>query len=342
MKVHDTAPPAAGSRDILPLSFTAFHKGRLALAAHVVGIALLVAVPFLLSAQPFVLRVFSQIYLAVTVVLGFFIILGLSKQFSLAQVAIYGAGAYSMALLTSAVGLNFLPALVLSALIGATLGALVAIPGARFRGPWLALVTFAFAEIARILMARMKTVTGGAAGYRDIPRPSLFGWEFRGEFEYYFLFLAVALFAYWLSITLKRSPYGRIWLALGDNPDIVASTGINVFRHRILAFACGSLLSGLAGAAFASYSTFISPESFGFSHTIYHLTILVVGGLESLAGSILSAILFVFLHNYLMALHPWDVIIDGVVIILCMNFLPEGIGGVLAKVRRTWTRGRRS
>jgi branched-chain amino acid transport system permease protein len=308
------------------------------MVAHALGIALLIVLPFVLSA--FILRVLSQIYLAATVVLGFYIILGLSKQFSLAQVAIYGAGAYSMALLTTTAGLSFLPALLISALVGAALGALVAIPGARFRGPWLALVTFAFAEIARLLMARMKIVTGGAAGFRDIPRPSILGWEFRGEFDYYFLFLAIALFAYWFSLSLRRSPYGRIWLALGDNPDIVASTGINVFRQRIFAFACGSLLSGLAGAAFASYSTFISPESFGFSHTIYHLTILVVGGLESLVGSIVSAILFVILHNYLMAFYPWDVIIDGVVIILFMNLLPEGIGGFLNKIRCAWARGR--
>lgn len=339
MNIGNATPSAIDSRGSRPRSPTEFGQSRAAVVAHVVGIALLVVVPFLLVAHPFALRVFSQIYLTVTTVLGFFIILGLTKQFSLAQVAIYGVGAYAMALLTTTGGLPFLPALVLSALAGAILGALIAVPGGRFRGPWLALVTFAFAEIAQILMARMKAITGGSAGYRNIPRPSLMGWEFRSEFDYYFLFLAVALFAYWFSRTLRRSPYGRIWLALGDNPDIVASTGINVFRHRILAFACGSFLSGLAGAAFTSYATFISPESFGFSHTIYHLTILVVGGLESLGGSIISAVVFVFLHNQLMALHPWDVIVDGVIIILCMNLLPEGIGGMLLKLRRKWMRG---
>ncbi len=338
MEVQAPSAFPAGRSDSLAPPFARRQAARVPVAAAAVAIALLVAVPFLLAAHPFVLRVCIQVYLTITIVLGFYIIIGLSKQFSLAQVAIYGIAAYVMALLTTAGGVTFVVALVLSALAGAATGALIAIPGARFRGPWLALVTFAFAEIAQILMARMKGFTGGSAGFADIPRPRLFGWELRTEFDFYFLFLAIALFAFLWSVTLRRSPYGRIWLALGDNPDIVASAGINVFRQRILAFACGSLLSGLAGAAFASYSTFISPESFGFSHTIYHLTILVVGGLESLVGSIVSAVLFVILHNHLMALRPWDVIVDGLVIIVCMNLLPHGIGGLLAHARRRWTR----
>lgn len=318
----------------MPLAGTSgFGVARLNWLAAAAGFCILLVLPWIFASQPFVLRIFSQIFLTITIISGFYLILGLSKQFSLAQVAIYGIGAYTMALLTTSGGISFLPALVMSAFAGALVGALIAIPGARFRGPWLALVTFAFAEMVRILMARWKWITGGSAGFPGIPRPTIFGIQFSGEFEYYFLFLGVAVFACAFVLRIRHSPYGRIWLALGDNPDIVASAGINVFSQRILAFASGSFLAALAGAAFASYATFISPESFGFSHTIYHLTILVVGGLESFAGGVIAAVFFVFLHNQLMAFHPWDIIVDGLIIILFMNVLPNGLGSLPGIVR---------
>jgi branched-chain amino acid transport system permease protein len=288
----------------------------------------LIIVPPVLPGSPFLLSIGSQIFLTVLTLLGFYLIIGLSKQFSLAQVAIYGIGAYTMALLTTSCGLTFGPAILLTAAFGAVVGGIIAIPGARFTGPWLALVTFAFAEIARILMARWKGITGGNAGFPNIPRPEIAGFQISSELHYYYLFLMIAAISVLVVARLRTVSFGRIWIALGDDPSIAASTGVNVFRQRVLAFAVGSFFSALAGGAFASYSTFISPESFGFGHTIYHLTILVVGGLESLGGGIVSAVLFVLLHNQLKSFHPWDVIVDGIVIIFFMNVLPRGLGSL--------------
>ncbi len=301
---------------------------------HVAALALLLLVPVVFHEQLFVLRLFVQMFLGATVLMGFLVILGFSKQFSLAQVAIYGVGAYIAANLTAKLGLPFLPALLISGIAAGAVGALIAIPGARFAGPWLALVTFAFAEIARIMMARAKPLTGGAAGFRNIPRPEILGHPFSGEADYYFLFLGIALLAYLVTLRWRHSPFGRIALAIGDNPDIAASLGVNVFRHRIFTFFVGSMLAGFAGAAFAAYATYISPESFGLSHTIFYLTMLVVGGLESIPGALLAVAFFTFSHNQLMAWHPWDLILDGFIILLFMNLLPRGIGGLLTDLRQ--------
>jgi branched-chain amino acid transport system permease protein len=303
---------------------------------HVVVMAALLLVPTLFGGHVFLLSLFVKMFLGVTVVLGFLIILGFSKQFSLAQVAIYGIGAYLAANLTASLGFGFLPSLLITGLFAGLVGGLIAIPGARFVGPWLALVTFAFAEIVRILMARMKGFTGGSVGFRNIPRPEIFGHSFSGEADYYFLFLALALFAYLVTLRYRHSPYGRIALAIGDNPDIAVSLGVNVFRHRIFAFFVGSMLAGMAGAAFASYTTYISPESFGLSHTIQYLTMLVVGGLESIPGTLLAVVFFTFSHNQLMEWHPWDLILDGFIILLFMNLMPRGIGGLLTDFGQRW------
>ncbi len=320
----------------------AARRVRTFIVAHVLGVAMLLAVPVVFGEHVFVLGLFVKMFLGVTVLMGFLVILGFSKQFSLAQVAIYGIGAYLAANLTAKLGLGFLPALLASGLVAGLVGALVAIPGAKFMGPWLALVTFAFAEIVRILMSRLKPLTGGTAGFRNIPRPEIFGYQFSSEADYYFLFLAIALLAYLLTLRFRHSPYGRIALAIGDNPDIAASLGINVFRHRIFVFFVGSMFAGFAGAGFASYATYISPESFGLAHTIQYLTMLVVGGLESIPGAILAVVFFTLSHNELMAWHPWDLILDGVIILLFMNLMPRGVGGALADARHRWSRRRAS
>lgn len=312
---------------------------RLKVIAHLGCLAVLIAVPLAFADNSYLLSIFNRIFSGLMITFGMFVILGLSKQFSLCQVAIYGIGAYAMANLTANAGMSFLPALLLSGAMSATIGALIAVPGARFQGPWLALVTFAFAEIARILMGRLKSVTGGSAGFSGIPQPNLFGLQIDTEYRFYFVMFVAVVLAYFVVLALRYSPVGRIWLALGDNPDIADSVGVNVFRYRILAFAVGSFIAGLAGALFASYAGFISPESFGFSHTVYYLTVLVVGGLESLVGAIISVVVFELLHDSLMAYYPWDLIVDGVIIIVFVNFLPRGIGSI--SIRRMMSGGLR-
>lgn len=299
------------------------------------GAALLVVLPLLLRGQEYLLRLCNELLLNVVVILGFLIILGLTKQFSLGQVAFYGIGAYTVALLTASAGWNFFLALPVAGLLAGALAILVGIPCVRFEGPWFALVTFAFAEIARILMIRWKGVTGGAQGFYNIPRPTLGGVQLTGEFHYIYLFLLVAGVAVALTVHLRLSPLGRLWLAIGDAPHMVAAMGTNVALHRILAFFIGSVLAGLAGGLFAGYATFISPESFTINHTIYFLTILVVGGLESIPGALLSVAVFTLLSNYLLAFYPWDLLLQGLTIVLFMNFLPRGLGSLAARLLGT-------
>jgi ABC-type branched-subunit amino acid transport system permease subunit len=297
-----------------------------------VGAVLLVVAPLLLHGQEYLLRLCNEVLLNAVIILGFLIILGFTKQFSLGQVAFYGIGAYTVALLTASAGWNFFLALPVAGLLAGALAVLVGIPCVRFEGPWFALVTFAFAEIVRILMIRWKEVTGGAQGFYNIPRPTLGGLQLTGEFHYIYLFLVLAGAAVALAVHLQRSPFGRLWLAIGDTPHMVAAMGTNVALHRILAFFVGSVLAGLAGGLFAGYTTFISPDSFTINHTIYFLTILVVGGLESIPGAILSVAMFTLLSNYLLAFYPWDLLLQGLTIVLFMNFLPRGLGSLATRL----------
>jgi branched-chain amino acid transport system permease protein len=296
-------------------------------------ILLLFVLPFFIESKVYVLHLLSMIYLNAIIMMGLVIILGYTKQFSLGQVAFYGIGAYATAILTAKLQINFFIAMAISGLVAGAAAILVAIPATRFQGPWLALVTFAFAEIARILMIRLKWLTGGFGGFFNIPKPSIGGFVFDNTFKYYFISLIVMVMVLWITYGVRRSALGRIWVSMGDNEDLSSSLGINVFYQKILAFSLGSFFAGVAGSIYAGYANFISPENFTIRNTIYYLSILIVGGLESISGAIVATIIFTLVSSYLMALYPWDMVIFGLIIVLFVNLIPGGIGGRLESLR---------
>jgi branched-chain amino acid transport system permease protein len=279
-----------------------------------------------MESKVYALHLLSMIYLNAIIMMGLVVILGYTKQFSLGQVAFYGIGAYTTAILTAKLQVNFFLAMAFSGLFAGAAAALVAIPASRFQGPWLALVTFAFAEIARILMIRLKGLTGGFGGFFNIPKPSIGGFLFDNSFKYYFITLTVMIVVLWITHRVRRSALGRIWISMGDNEDLSSTLGINVFYHKILAFSLGSFFAGVAGGIYAGYASFISPENFTLRHTIYYLSILIVGGLESISGAIAATVMFTLFSSYLMALYPWDMVIFGLIIVLFVNLIPGGIG----------------
>lgn len=294
----------------------------------------LLILPVLIRDQIYILHLFSIMYLNSIIMIGLMVILGYTKQFSLGQVAFYGIGAYTTAILTTTYQINFFLAMILSGFAGAFAAALVAIPATRFQGPWLALVTFAFAEIIRILMIRLKSLTGGFGGFFGIPKPAIGDFVFDNDFKYYYICLLVMIIVLSIAYKVRRSPYGRIWLSMGDNEVLSSSLGVNVFYHKLLAFSVGSFFAGIAGSLYAGYANFISPENFTIGHTIYYLCILIVGGIESLSGIIAAAVLFTLFSSYLRALYPWDMVIFGLIIVLFVNFLPGGLGERLDSLRQ--------
>ena len=295
-------------------------------------LAFLLLLPLILGGNKFFIHLVNLIYHNIIILMGLLIILGFTKQFSLGQVAFYGIGAYANALLTARGGLNFFPAFVLAGGIAAIFSLVIAVPATRFKGPWLALVTFAFAEIARILFSRLKGLTGGFAGFFNIPHPRIFGFVFGNEFRFYYIFLFSCVLLVWLTLKLKDSPAGKKWLSIGDDENISSSIGINPFVQKLLAFSTGSFFAGVAGALYASYVNYLSPELFTLQHTLFYLTILVVGGLESIWGAVISVILFTIFQNYLRALYPWDMVLYGLIIILIVNLMPQGIGSKISEL----------
>src|SRR5262249_32547899 len=198
---------------------------------------------------------------------GLNIVVGLAGLLDLGYVAFYAVGAYSFALLAKHLALGFWECLPLAGLVAACWGVLLGFPVLRLRGDYLAIVTLAFGEIIRIVLNNWTSFTGGPNGMTDIPRPTLFGIEFKpaGGFadtfglEYsplqriiflYYIILALALLTNWITMRLRRLPLGRAWEALREDEIACRALGLNTVTTKLTAFAIGAMFGGFAGAFF--------------------------------------------------------------------------------------------
>ncbi|WP_439575998.1 high-affinity branched-chain amino acid ABC transporter permease LivM [Phreatobacter sp.] len=261
-----------------------------------------------------------QILIYVMLAWGLNIVVGLAGLLDLGYVAFYAVGAYAYALLATQVIPSTFPqlgpwafwiCLPVAGILAAFWGVLLGFPVLRLRGDYLAIVTLAFGEIIRLVLINWKEFSNGYEGISTIPRPSFFGtpfnasdtgfaavWglEFTPVYRTIFLFyviLALALLTAWVSIRLRKLPVGRAWEALREDEIACRSLGINTVNTKLTAFAVGAMFGGFAGSFFAARQGFISPESFTFIESAIILAIVVLGGMGSLIGTAIAAVVMI-------------------------------------------------
>lgn len=287
-----------------------FHKHFLKIAL----VALLLYPPFIVSiygyqgSLKFVDNFGIQILIYVMLAWGLNIVVGLAGLLDLGYVAFYAVGAYSYALLSSYYGLSFWLLLPISGILAAFWGMILGFPVLRLRGDYLAIVTLAFGEIIRLVLINWSDVTHGTFGISSIPKATLFGIPFDaspGGFAkmfglpmssaYYkiflfYLILGLCLITAYVTIRLRRMPIGRAWEALREDEIACRSLGINTVTTKLTAFSIGAMFGGFAGSFFAARQGFVSPESFVFMESAVILAIVVLGGMGSLTGIAIAAI----------------------------------------------------
>jgi branched-chain amino acid transport system permease protein len=252
-----------------------------------------------------------QILIYVMLGWGLNIVVGLAGLLDLGYVAFYAVGAYSYALLAKTFGFGFFMLLPLAGMLAALWGILLGFPVLRLRGDYLAIVTLAFGEIIRLILINWVPVTNGYAGIGGIPRPTFFGIPFNASDEgfaavlglefspiyrtlfLYYIILALAFLTAFVTVRLRRLPVGRAWEALREDEIACRSLGINTTNTKLTAFAMGAMFAGFAGSFFAARQGFISPESFSFSESALVVAIVVLGGMGSLFGVAVAAVLMI-------------------------------------------------
>ncbi|MCK4508881.1 MAG: branched-chain amino acid ABC transporter permease, partial [Desulfuromonadales bacterium] len=221
-------------------------------------------------------------------------------------------------------------------LMGALFGIVLGFPILRLRGDYLAIVTLGFGSIAKIVIENWEEVFNGAKGIANIPRPGFFGAEMSihtaTTYTYYLMILMV-LFAIFITNRLKDSRIGRAWMALREDEIACVAMGVDMARTKLGAYAFGAFWAGLAGVIFASRNTYINPNSFTFMESALVLSIVVMGGMGSIIGVIVAALVLILMPEYLRAFAEYRMLMFGAVMVLMMIFRPEGL---IANVRRKY------
>ena len=253
------------------------------------------------------------------------IIVGFAGLVSLGHAAFFGIGAYVSGLLMIN-GLGFPAAFFLAGIITSLLGLCLALPSLRVKDDYLAIVTLGFGIIIGLVFLNLE-ITGGADGLVGIPPVSLLGKPLYSKPGFFVLVSGVLVIMILTMYTLKQSKIGRAWAAIRDNDVSAAFMGINVYGYKTMAFITSSFWAGLAGSLYAHYTAYINPHTFNMHTSIMVLAMVVLGGIGSITGSILGAVLLMLLPEALRPLADYQDIFYGALLVAMMVFRPQGIMG---------------
>jgi len=254
-------------------------------------------------------------------------------QLSLAHGAFVGVGAYTCALLVTRLDVPFVLGLPAAAIVSGAIAYVIGTPLLRLRGVYFVLITFALNELFRLVMLEFPAISGGSNGIAGIPKINLFGLVLQHQSEVYIFTLAMLALVVTFLWAVRRGPLGRRFSAVEENLELAESSGIPTARTQNTAFVIGSGIAGFTGAIMAHYIGFISPETFAFGLSVSYVIILVVGGRLLLAGPLVGAIFLTPLPEFLRGAQEYQHVIFGVVLILVLRFLPDGLAALPARVR---------
>ncbi|MEO9298885.1 branched-chain amino acid ABC transporter permease [Devosia alba] len=297
-------------------------------AAFAVIVALLLIAP--ISLGPYATVILTNALLYVVLALGLNVVVGYAGLLDLGYAAFFAVGAYTVGILTHIFGLDFwltLPFAVGAAMIA---GVIIGTPTLRLRSDYLAIVTLGFGEIVRF-SARNMEITGGASGISGIQQPWLFGWHINTPFEFYYVFVVLAIIAVIVSVRLQHSRLGRAWLYVRHDEDAAEAMGIDTVRVKLAAYVIGAIFGSISGAFFAVNLGAISPESFSFQQSVLILMAVILGGMGKIPGVILGAFIVVLAPELLRDLGEYRLLLFAVGLLLIMLFRPSGIWPVRGK-----------
>ncbi|MGA7562251.1 MAG: branched-chain amino acid ABC transporter permease [Desulfobaccales bacterium] len=270
------------------------------------------------------LAILAGIYIILTV--GLNLIIGYAGQISLGHAAFFGVGAYVSALMALRVHFSFPLAALAAMLAAAASGLALGLPTLRLKEDYLAIVTLGFGVILDMVFLNLD-ITGGPEGLAGIPSPSFFGLSFRPAGRYLVLVaLAVALVLI-LTWRLVGSYHGRALRAIRDDETTAQVMGINTSAYKVAVFTLAAALAGLAGSLYAHYITFINPESFGLHTSILILAMVVLGGMGSMTGAVMGAVILTALPEVLRQFQSYQDLIYGALLVGLLILRPEGLLG---------------
>lgn len=263
------------------------------------------------------------------IVLGLNLLIGFAGQISLGHAGFLGIGAYVSAVLPTHFGWHPVLAMVAGALVTGLLAALVARPIFKLKGHYLAMATLGLGIIINIVLRNEAALTGGPDGM-PVPALGLLGFELSNDKHWYWVVALLLSVSVWASLNLINSPFGRALRALHGSEVASQVAGVDVVRYKVSIFVISAVFASLMGSVTAHYVGFVTPNFADFFHSIELVTMVVIGGMASVYGSVLGAVLLTALPQALTSFEGWETVAFGTILMLCMIFMPRGLVPTLA------------
>ena len=271
------------------------------------------------------------------------LLLGYAGQISLGHAGFFGLGAYISGILTTTYGINPWLTIVIAAVVVGAVAFVIGFPVLKLKGHYLAMATLGLGIIMYIVFNEAVSYTGGPSGLSGIPNLSIYGYIFDNDIKNYYLIWGITLLVILLSLNLVHSRIGRALRSIHDSEVAARVMGVNARLLKVQIFALSASFSAIAGSLYAHTMSFIAPASFGFNFSIELVTMVIIGGLASVYGSLLGAVLLTLLPEVLRAFQDYDIIVYGLLLILITMFMPggliKGIPTIINSVLRRFHRG---
>lgn len=302
-------------------------KKNMFLGLYVI-VGILLVLPFVLP-NSFYVDLAIRMAINAVIVLGLNLLIGFAGQISLGHAGFLGIGAYASAVLPSHFGWPPLLALAAGALVAGSLAALVARPIFKLKGHYLAMATLGLGIIINIVLRNEALYTGGPDGM-PVPSMALLGFELSGDKHWYWVVALLLSVSVWASLNLIDSPFGRALRALHGSEVASQVAGVNVVRYKVSIFVISAVFASVMGSITAHYVGFVTPNYADFFHSIELVTMVVIGGMASVYGSVVGAVLLTALPQALASFEGWETVVFGMILLLCMIFMPKGLVPTLA------------
>lgn len=285
--------------------------------------AVLLVLPFVLP-NSFYVDLAIRMAINAVIVLGLNLLIGFAGQISLGHAGFLGIGAYATAILSTHFGWHPLLAMAAGAAAAGLLAAMVARPIFKLKGHYLAMATLGLGIIIHIVVRTEAQWTGGPDGM-PVPPMSLAGFEISGDKHWYWIVAMLLSVSVWASLNLINSPFGRALRALHGSEVASKVVGVDVVRYKVAIFVLSAVFASIMGSVTAHYVGFVTPNLADFFHSIELVTMVVIGGMASVYGSVLGAVLLTALPQALTSFEGWETVAFGGILMISMIFMPKGL-----------------
>ncbi len=278
--------------------------------------------------------IFIGIYVILAVSLD--LLMGYTGQISVGHAAFFAIGAYVSGILTVKCGVPPVLAMAAGAALSAAVAWCVGRPVLALKEYYLAMATLALNEIVVTLIIGLQWLTGGASGLRDVPSFSVAGFSFANQIHYYYLVWAIVAMVVASSLMLARSPFGRTLVAIHSDETAARTFGIDCAKYKVRIYVLSAGFASVAGSLFAHHMGFLAPDDFSVLTSINVLVMLYLGGIGTIYGPIMGAVFLKLLPEVTLQFQDYEMLMDGVILIIILVFMPKGLYGILTRITNRW------